>query len=98
VKRAPLPALSLASMLVADRLARAAGGGIVTRAGAGLAAFWATLMVPWIPARIGFHVLPPIGPDELVDPARDEALYERVVSALENALRTRSNGLEIGAF
>lgn len=89
VKVAPLPALSLASMLAADRIARSAGGGAGARALSALAAFWATLMVPWIPARIGFHLLPPIAAAELVDPARDGAVYERVVSALEGVLKAR---------
>ena len=44
------------------------------------------MMVPWIPSRIGFHVLPPI-PTEEVGAAEDDALYDRVVGALQRKLR-----------
>lgn len=82
VKRAPLPLLSLASMIAAVRIARAAGAGIPGRYAAAVAAYWATLMIPWIPARIGFHLLPPIEVDELAQIPDDDVLYERVVGAL----------------
>jgi hypothetical protein len=87
VKRAPLPVLSLASALAAERLARWAGVGVPGRFGAALAAYWATLMVPWIPARIGFHLMPPTDVDELAHEGSDEALYERVVGVLGTALK-----------
>jgi 1-acyl-sn-glycerol-3-phosphate acyltransferase len=93
VKRAPLPVLSLASMIAAERLARSAGAGIALRWAAAVLSYWATLMVPWIPARIGFHLLPPITADELahVGPTSmtDEALYAHVVGALESALKAQ---------
>jgi 1-acyl-sn-glycerol-3-phosphate acyltransferase len=86
VRRAPLPALSFAAALGASRLVRASGGSGATRAAAACAALWATMMVPWIPASIGFHVLDAITPDEFVDPVHDDELYARVTSALQETL------------
>jgi hypothetical protein len=86
VRRAPLPVLSLAAALGASRLVRASGGGGAKSAAAACAALWATLMVPWIPASIGFHVLDAITPDEFVDPVHDDELYARVTSALQKTL------------
>ena len=87
VKEAPLPVLSLASMIAADRLARAAGAEVPGRFAAVVAAYWATLMIPFIPARIGFHLLAPIGPDEVAQTPADDVLYRRVVGALGRALK-----------
>jgi 1-acyl-sn-glycerol-3-phosphate acyltransferase len=88
VRRAPLPLLSLASALAAARLARSAGAGVTLGAAAAGAAIWATLMIPWIPASIGFHIFDPIGADELADPSRDEAIYARVTGVIQGALKS----------
>lgn len=90
VHRAPVPVLSVAAALGALGLARAAGVGWVGRGAAVWAAALSTMMLPWIPATIGFHILPLISADELEDPARDGAAYERVVAALQHTLRARS--------
>jgi len=85
--RAPLPALGLAAAAATFGLARAAG---LKRRWAALGAWasiWPTLMLPWIPARIGFHLLPPIAAAELTDPSRDGDMYDRVVGSLERVLR-----------
>ena len=87
VKRAPLPALSLAAMIAAERIARRAGAGVGGRFAAAAAAYWATLMIPWVPARIGFHLLPSISADELVQMPGDDVLYERVVGALGRVVK-----------
>ncbi len=87
VHRAPLPALGVATAALSLRLARAAGLPRRYAAVAAVASIWPTLLLPWIPSRIGFHVLPPIPAAELADPARDHALYERVVTSLERVLR-----------
>lgn len=90
VHRAPLTVLSAAAAAGAFRLARGAGVG---RAGSALAA-WASaslaMMIPWLPSAIGFHVLPVISRDELVDPAMDDAVYTRVTGDLDKTLRARS--------
>lgn len=87
VRRAPLPLLSVATFALSLRLARAAG--LRARWGVlgGLASYWVTLMLPWVPARIGFHLLPRIQADEVADPADDGAIYARVVDSLERTLR-----------
>ena len=90
VHRAPLTVLSAAAAAGAYGLARKAGAG---RAGSALAA-WASatlaMMIPWLPSSLGFHVLPVISRDELVDPAMDDAIYVRVTGDLEKVLRARS--------
>jgi 1-acyl-sn-glycerol-3-phosphate acyltransferase len=85
--RAPLPALGLVTAALSLSLARAAGLKRRWAALAAVASIWPTLMLPWIPSRIGFHVLPPIAAGELADPAGDGILYDRVVTSLERTLR-----------
>lgn len=89
VKRAPLPFLSLASMVGAAAIARAAGAGIFGRYAAAVAAYWTTLMIPWIPARIDYHLLPPIDADELAQIGDDKAVYARVVGDLGRILKLK---------
>lgn len=87
VHRAPLPALGLAAAAASIGLAAAAG----LKPGWGVlgayASIWSTLMLPWVPSRIGFHLLPPIAAAELADPERDGEVYHRVVTSLEGVLR-----------
>ncbi len=87
LRRAPLPALSLVAAPLGYRLARAAGlprwaSGVV-----GWMSMLPTVVTPWIPSRIGFHLMPPIAPSRFADPAQDAAIYEEVVSLLGRALR-----------
>ena len=58
---------------------------LIVGAASAWAAVWGTMMLPWIPSRIGFHVLPPI-PEAEVKGADDHALYDRVVGALQRKL------------
>jgi 1-acyl-sn-glycerol-3-phosphate acyltransferase len=87
LRRAPLPALSLLTAPLGYRLARAVGlprwaSGVV-----GWLSMWPTIGTPWIPSRIGFHLMPPIAPSRFADPAQDSVIYGEVVSLLGRALR-----------
>lgn len=66
--RAPLPVLSVLATGIA--LGATRGKPPVPRALTALAAFWSVALIPWIPAEIGFHALPPVTdldrPDEVV--------------------------------
>lgn len=86
VHRAPLSALSLAAAALAIGAVSVLELPIVLGAATAWAAAVGTMMVPWIPSQIGFHVLPPI-PAEEVGAAEDDALYDRVVGALQHKLR-----------
>jgi len=61
------------------------------------ASVWATMALPWIPSRLGFHVLPPIAHSELEDPGLDGETYLRVVGALEARLRENAAPSSTGA-
>ena len=81
MRRGPLPALSMLAALgslVATRKSRPS-----RRALAAFASFWAVALVPWVPSRIGFHVLDPIRQEG----RSEEDVYEEVVSALTDRLR-----------
>jgi len=85
VHRAPLPVLSVAAAGLTFGAASALGLPIIVGAASAWAAVWGTMMLPWIPSRIGFHVLPPI-PEEEIARGGDQALYDRVVGALQRKL------------
>jgi 1-acyl-sn-glycerol-3-phosphate acyltransferase len=84
--RAPLPALALLTSTLSFVSARALGFSRTISLFAAWASVWPTVMLPWIPARIGFHFLPPIPASE-VAAADDDAIYDRVVGALGRTLR-----------
>lgn len=84
--RAPLPALALVTSPLVFAAARGLGLSRATSLIAAWAAVWPTVMLPWLPASIGFHFLPPIPAREIAEGA-DDALYDRVVGALGRTLR-----------
>lgn len=84
--RAPLPALAAVTSPLAFLAARSLGFSRPLSLFAAWASVWPTMMLPWIPARIGFHFLPPIPAHEIAG-AADAALYDRVVGALGRTLR-----------
>jgi 1-acyl-sn-glycerol-3-phosphate acyltransferase len=86
VHRAPLPALALLTSPLTFAIARALGASRAMSLLAAWASVWPTVMMPWIPASIGFHFLPPI-PASDVALASDDALYDRVVGSLGRTLR-----------
>lgn len=88
VRRAPLPVHGVALAALAARALRRRGTSIPVTALGAAATFVLTGMLPVIPARIGFDVLPPIPRAELDVP--DEAIYTRVVGALQRAMDARS--------
>ena len=84
--RAPLPALAAVVSPLSFLTARALGCSRPLSLFAAWASVWPTLMLPWIPARIGFHFLPPIPAHEIASTG-DDALYDRVVGTLGRTLR-----------
>jgi 1-acyl-sn-glycerol-3-phosphate acyltransferase len=87
VHRAPLPLLSAVAAPTIFMLARAAGLSRTWSAAAGWASISSTLLLPWIPSRIGFRFLPPIDAEQIQDPARDDTIYDLVVGRIGNELR-----------
>ncbi|MEJ7735593.1 MAG: hypothetical protein WKG00_41200, partial [Polyangiaceae bacterium] len=85
VHRAPLPALALPAMAAAAAAARAMGLPWWAAAPSAWAALWATIALPWLPSRIGFHFLPPIDPERLAARS-DDAVYADVVGAIQAVL------------
>lgn len=84
--RAPLPALAVATSSLSFLAARGLGFSRAASLVAAWASVWPTLMLPWIPARIGFHFLPPISAHEIASTSDDD-LYDRVVGTLGRTLR-----------
>jgi 1-acyl-sn-glycerol-3-phosphate acyltransferase len=84
--RAPLPALAVLTTTLSFVAARALGFSRPVSLFAAWASVWPTVMLPWVPSRIGFHFLPPIPAAEIAA-ADDDALYDRVVGALGRTLR-----------
>ncbi len=84
VHRAPLPALALVTAGATAAILGAAGAPIWLAGLLALQSTWLTMMLPWVPSRIGFHVLPPILPEEIgADEASDGAIYDRVTGELQ---------------
>ena len=86
VHRAPLTVLSVAAAASTASVSRLAGASWWTASAVAWASVWATTALPWLPSRIGFRFLPAIDATELADPSRDDALYARVVGALQRAV------------
>lgn len=87
VHRAPITVLSLAAAAASLGLARALG----VRWWLGALAAWTSMglgmIVPWVPSKIGFHVLPAIPAEALGDDERTaDAVYTQVVDALQATL------------
>jgi 1-acyl-sn-glycerol-3-phosphate acyltransferase len=85
VHRAPLPALALPAMAAVAAAARAMRLPWWAAASGAWAALWATIALPWLPGRIGFHFLPPVDP-EAIAARSDDAVYAAVVGALQDVL------------
>jgi 1-acyl-sn-glycerol-3-phosphate acyltransferase len=79
VRRAPLSVLSLGAILGALRLTR--GRSFLTRALAADLAFASTMLMPWLPGEIDFHLLPSID-HERITSSSDEVIYDEVTRAL----------------
>jgi len=89
VHRAPLPVLSVASVGLSMAITSALGFSPVFRLLSAWSSYWATMMIPWIPSRIGFHLLPAIAA-ERVARSKDAAIYDEVVSSLGATLRAQN--------
>lgn len=86
VRRAPLPALALLTSALTFGATRALGAPPALSLLAAWASVWPTILIPWIPASIGFHFLPPIPASEIALTS-DDALYDQIVGALGRTLR-----------
>ena len=82
VRRVPLSIAGLSASLAYLALSREPRRSL--RAAKAALAFAATFAIPWIPSRVGFHLLPPIQVGELTQP--DDEIYARVTSAIERVL------------
>jgi 1-acyl-sn-glycerol-3-phosphate acyltransferase len=93
VHRAALPLGSVGAAAAAVFVARALRWPPWAAASLAWASIWGTMMVPFIPSPIGFHLLPPLRADDLGagnDSARDRAIHDGVVNALERRLVTEN--------
>lgn len=81
--RIPFPVLSIAAAVASLRLTRRRS--LATRIGTGVAAYAVAVLVPIVPAKIGYHVLPPLTEAELA--MDDDQVYERVTRSIEAVLR-----------
>jgi 1-acyl-sn-glycerol-3-phosphate acyltransferase len=87
VRRAPVPLHGAVLGALLARGLRRRGASMPVAGLAALASLYATAMIPVIPARIGFDILPPIPNAELA--AGDDAVYARVVGALQATMDAR---------
>src|SRR4051812_39300778 len=76
IHRAPVSALSVAAAALALGASSAIGLPLIVGAASAWAAVWGTMMIPWIPSRIGFHVLSTVTEEEIAQ-TEDQVLYER---------------------
>ncbi|MBL9021607.1 MAG: 1-acyl-sn-glycerol-3-phosphate acyltransferase [Myxococcales bacterium] len=83
VRRVPLSVAGLAAIAVS--LACTRDQPMLARGAKAAVVYAASFAIPWVPSRVGFHVLPPVTPDELQ--ADDRVVYERVTSAISDVLR-----------
>jgi hypothetical protein len=91
VHRAPLPVLTAVTMPAVLALARAAGVSWPASAALAWGSAWLTFMLPYVPAEIGFHILPPISVEEL-EGQEDSRIYVRVVGSLQDELDVFARG------
>ncbi len=82
VRRMPMSVAAIAAS--AGALALTRGRPVGTRALAAWAAYAVCFSVPWVPSRLGFHLLPPLGVEDLERP--DRWIYERVTGAIARVL------------
>jgi 1-acyl-sn-glycerol-3-phosphate acyltransferase len=91
MRRGPLPVLSVAAALASLRFTR--GAAPTRRAITALASFWAVALVPWVPGKLTFEILPELD----IRGLDDDAVYRRVVSALEHQVRSRPVWERVGS-
>ncbi|MFO0550691.1 MAG: 1-acyl-sn-glycerol-3-phosphate acyltransferase [Polyangiaceae bacterium] len=92
MRRVPIPLLSVIGAglsLIASR-----GKSVPTRLARAFAAYWGLAVIPFIPSKIGFHILPELTADELA--AEEDQVYARVTSDIERVL-TRASRARRGA-
>lgn len=82
MRRGPLPVASVVAL--AASLYRSRRRPLPARVLRGLVAFWGAAFIPWVPSRIGLHVLEPLELDALE--ASDAHLYVEVTSRIASVL------------
>lgn len=82
IRRVPLSIAGVGAFSLA--MLRSRGEKLLPRLVKATLAYTGFFAMPWVPSRIGFHVLPPIQPHEL--DADDGAVYDRVTSAIARVL------------
>lgn len=83
VRRVPLSFAGLGALALALALTR--GQSTFGRAWKAGLAYSTCFALPWVPSRVGFHLLPPVTPDRLT--ATDDEIYGEVTGALARVLR-----------
>jgi 1-acyl-sn-glycerol-3-phosphate acyltransferase len=82
VRRMPLSIAGIAAMIAG--FFSASGQPVTKRALRALLAYDVCFSVPWVPSRLGFHLLPPLPPEALE--AGDDIIYDRVGAAIGRVL------------
>lgn len=88
VRRMPLSVASIAAAILSFSMTR--GQPLRKRAVKAALAYDLCFSVPWVPSRLGFHLLPPLQTEELL--ASDDWVYDRVTTAIAGVLARRDTG------
>lgn len=88
LKRAPLPIHSLAIGALVARAVRRRGAPVPLAGLAALASMYVSIVVPPLPAKIGFDFLPPM-PRADLEASDDDAVYARIEGTLQAAMDAR---------
>lgn len=91
VRRGPLPLLSLLAALSTFSFARSKGAGLAAAYLSADFVWLSTVLVPWIPSAIEFHLLDPIEPSAFHDSSADDVFYDDVVGRLQRVLDERTD-------
>ncbi len=86
VRRAPLTASALAVAPLVYGLSRTLGLPRWISAAGAWASMGPTVLLPYVPARLGFHFLPPLHPERFQDSSSDDSIYAEVTGSLQQKL------------
>jgi len=94
VRRVPLSIAGILASLGYLALSREPRRSV--RAATAALAFAAGFAIPWLPSRVGFHLLPPIQVGELTQ--SDDEIYARVTGAIERVLASEPASVSFEAL
>ena len=60
--------------------------------GLGIAAFWIGMILPWVPSKIRFNILPPIDPEQFEHAENDDAFYANVLAKMQKRMNQDAVG------